>query len=126
MTADHLELGHKGERLAERFLKKRGYRLLARRFSTPAGELDLVMRAGDTLVFVEVKTQSDRAFGDPEQRVTLTKQRRLARAAKWFLTQKRYTKSEPPCRFDVVSVIVPEAGDPEIEHFPDAFVPQRW
>jgi len=126
MSLDHLELGRAGERLAERYLKKRGYKLLARRYNTPAGELDLIMRADDTVVFVEVKTQSDRALIDPEQRVTLTKQRRLARAAKWFLTQKRYARDVPPCQFDVVAVVVPEDGDPEIEHFPDAFVPERW
>jgi putative endonuclease len=118
------ELGAKGEQLAERFLRKRGLNTLARRFRTPAGEIDLVMREGETIVFVEVKTQSGRAFTDPETRVTLAKQRKLLKAAKWFLTQKRWT--DKPCRFDVIAVIIPPTADPQIDHFPDAFVPQRW
>jgi len=124
MSETRIQLGLEGEHLAERFLKKRGLKTLARRFRTPVGEIDLVMREGETIVFVEVKTQSDRAFTDPEARVTLPKQRKLLKAAKWFLTRKRWT--DKPCRFDVIGVIIPPTGDPQIEHFPDAFVPERW
>ena len=118
------ELGLQGERYAEAFLRKRGLKTLARRFSTPVGEIDLVMRAAETVVFVEVKTQRDRTFKDPQDQVTLSKQRKLIKAAKWFLTRKRWT--DKPCRFDVVAIILPETGEPEIEHFPNAFVPERW
>lgn len=124
MSAGRAELGRDGERVAERYLKKHGFKLLARRFNTPAGELDLVMGDGPTLVFVEVKTQRDRSFTDPELRVTPGKQRRLTRAARWFVAQKRW--ADRPCRFDVVSVILPRAGQREIRHFPDAFTPRRW
>jgi putative endonuclease len=124
MSETRIQLGLEGERIAERFLRKRRLKTLARRFRTPAGEIDLVMREGETIVFVEVKTQSDRGFTDPEVRVTLTKQRKLLKAAKWFLTQKRWT--DKPCRFDVIAVIIPPTGDPQIDHFPDAFVPERW
>jgi len=124
MSETRIQLGLEGEQLAERFLKKRGLKTLARRFRTPAGGIDLVMREGETIVFVEVKTQSDRTFTDPETRVTLPKQRKLLKAAKWFLTHKRWT--DKPCRFDVIGVIIPPTGDPEIDHFPDAFVPERW
>jgi putative endonuclease len=117
------DLGLRGERLAEAFLKKRGLKAVARRFSTPVGELDLVMRQAETVVFVEVKTQRDRAFTDPELRVTAAKQRKLLKAAQWFLNRKRWI--DRPCRFDVVAVVVPEAGEPVIEHFPDAFGPER-
>jgi putative endonuclease len=118
------ELGLQGERLAEAFLHKHGLKSVARRFSTPVGEIDLVMRAAETVVFVEVKTQRDRAFKDPEDQVIHSKQRKLAKAAKWFLTRKGWT--DKPCRFDVVAVVLPETGEPEIEHFPDAFAPGRW
>lgn len=118
------ELGQRGERLAEAFLKKRGLKLLARRYGTPAGELDLVMREGDTVVFIEVKTQRNRIFKDPQDQVTLAKQRRVVKAAKWFLARKRWT--DRPGRFDVVAIILPESGPPEIEHFPDAFSAQWW
>lgn len=123
MDARH-ELGLQGERLAESFLRKRGLKTIARRYDTPVGELDLVMRERDTLVFVEVKTLRDRRFDDPENRVTPAKQSKLLKAAKWYLTRKRQT--ERPCRFDVVSVVLGDADNPEIEHFPDAFAPTQW
>jgi putative endonuclease len=118
------ELGLQGERLAEAFLRKRGLKTLARRFSTPVGEIDLVMRQAETIVFVEVKTLRDRAFKDPQDQVKILKQRKLFKAAKWFLMRRRWT--DKPCRFDVVAVVLPETGDAEIEHFPDAFAPKRW
>ncbi len=124
MSAARSELGLQGERLAEAFLKQRGLKTLARRFSTPVGELDLVMREAETIVFVEVKTQRDRAFKDPQEQVTLAKQRKLLKAAQWFLNRKRWT--DKPCRFDVIAVVLPEGAEPEIEHFPDAFMPKRW
>lgn len=123
MDARH-ELGLQGERLAESFLRERGLKTVARRFNTPVGELDLVMCERDTLVFVEVKTLRDRRFDDPENRVTAGKQRKLLKAAKWYLTRKRQT--ERPCRFDVVAVVLSDTGEPEIEHFADAFSPTKW
>jgi putative endonuclease len=118
------ELGLQGERVAEAFLRKRGLKSIARRFSTPVGEIDLVMRAAETVVFVEVKTLRDRTFKDPQDQVRHSKQRKLVKAAKWFLTRRRWT--DKPCRFDVVAVVLPEAGEPEVEHFPEAFMPERW
>jgi putative endonuclease len=118
------DLGLQGERHAEEFLKRRGLKLIARRFATPVGEIDLVMRSAETIVFVEVKTQRDRTFKDPQEQVTTPKQRRLIRAARWFLERKRWT--ERPCRFDVVAVVLPESGMSEVAHFPDAFVPEKW
>lgn len=117
------QLGHAGERLAERFLTERGLKTLARRFASPVGEIDLVMRDGDTVVFVEVKTRHDRSLADPEDAVRAGKQRRMTRAARWFIRHKHW--DDRPCRFDVVAVVVPPDGEPEIEHFPDAFLPDR-
>ncbi|MFQ5807441.1 MAG: YraN family protein [Phycisphaerae bacterium] len=124
MSDTRSELGLQGERLAEAFLRKRGLKTLARRFATPVGEIDLVMREAETVVFVEVKTLRDRTFKDPQDQVKLPKQRKLLKAAQWFLNRKRWT--DKPCRFDVVAVVLPEQDEPEIEHFPDAFVPERW
>ncbi len=123
MSTARSELGLQGERLAETFLRKRGLKTLERRFSTPVGEIDLIMRAAETVVFVEVKTLRDRTFKDPQDQVTRSKQRKLLKAANWFLNRKRWM--DKPCRFDVVAVVLPKAGEPEIEHFPDAFVPAR-
>ncbi len=118
------ELGLRGERLAEKHLRRAGCKTLARRFSTPVGEIDLVMADGETIVFVEVKTQRDRAFQDPELRVTPAKQRKLIRAARWYLHHRRL--DDVPCRFDVVAVVLPPGGPAEVTHFADAFVPGRW
>ncbi len=120
----HLKSGRQGERLAETFLKRAGFKTIARRFSTPVGELDLVMRDGDTLVFVEVKTRADDRYADPQDAVDAGKQGRLLRAARWYINQKRC--DDQPCRFDVVTVITAAMSQPQIQHFPDAFVPDRW
>ena len=116
-------LGRRGERLAERFLKKQGLKTVARRYNTRAGEIDLVMRAGQTVVFVEVKTRADRVFADPQDAVNAEKRRRLLKAVRWFLRERGW--EDEPCRFDVVAVTLPPAGKAEIEHFPEAFFPER-
>lgn len=116
------ELGLLGEQAAERFLRRLGLRTLARRFNTPAGELDLVMRAGETVVFVEVKTQTDAQRLDPEERVGSQKRTRLIRAAHWFIHQHQL--EDQPARFDVVSVLLAPGAQPEVQHFADAFTPR--
>lgn len=121
MTRERGELGLEGEKLAERFLRRSGLRILARRYATPVGELDLVARDGETIVFIEVKTRRDRRLADPQDAVGLPKQRKLLSAAQWFLHRKRW--EDRPCRFDVVSIVLPLQGGPEIEHFPEAFLP---
>ncbi len=110
-------LGDRGERAAARFLKKRGMRVLRRGWRTTRGELDLIVRDGDTLVFVEVKT---RRRGEPAEAVTVEKQRRLTLAALQFL--KRHDLLEQRCRFDVVAILWPDDGaEPQIEHYRNAF-----
>jgi putative endonuclease len=115
-------LGSRGERLAASYLRRRGLRILARNFSTPRGEIDLIARDRDTLVFVEVKT---RRQGTPAEAVDLEKQRRLTLAALSFLKLHRLLNRNVPCRFDVVAIVWPSADDPssrpQIEHFPSAF-----
>jgi putative endonuclease len=113
-----------GEAAAASYLRRKRHKLLARRYNCPAGELDLVTRDGETIVFVEVKTQRDRRAQDPEFRVSATKRARLIRAARWFVQRRGW--HERPCRFDVLAVILPPAGPPEIEHFEAAFTPRAW
>lgn len=116
------QLGRAGERLAEQFLTKRGLKVVVRNHSTPVGEIDLIMRDGPTLVFVEVKTRRDRDLADPEDAVRPDKQRHMAKTARWFIHTRGWDNR--PCRFDIVAVTLPENGLPEIEHFPDAFIPR--
>jgi putative endonuclease len=115
-------LGRTGEKQAERFLRRLRYRIVARNYRCPAGELDLIALDHDTVVFVEVKTRADREHGDPQDAVNLAKQRQLVRCARYFL---QHTQSEDrTCRFDVVAITLGEDGKPQIEHFPEAFVPE--
>jgi putative endonuclease len=111
-------LGSRGERAAARYLRGQGLRVLARNVRAGGGELDLIARDGDTLVFVEVKT---RRGGDPAEAVTPAKQATLTRAALAFL--KRHRLLEQRCRFDVVAIVWDDArpGRPRIQHLRDAF-----
>lgn len=113
--------GKSGEQLAEAHLRRLGCRSIATNFTTPVGELDLVMQDGDTVVFVEVKTRADRRFAEPHEAVTAAKQAKLLRAAAWFLQRRGWI--ERPCRFDVVTIVTGDGPQPRIEHFRDAFVP---
>jgi putative endonuclease len=113
------QLGFDGEQCAVDALVARGYAILARRYRTRLGELDIVARDQDTLVFVEVKTRSGESFGQPEDAVTWRKRQRLARLAESFLVDARL--GDVACRFDVVSVIWRERAGPVVEVFPNAF-----
>ena len=111
-------LGERGENLAARELRNKGYRIIIRNFKCVMGEIDIIARDGKTLVFVEVKT---RAYDDPtpEQQVNEHKQHQLTKAGRQFLS--RYGTQPPPARFDVVAVVWPEGKDPIIRHTPHAF-----
>jgi putative endonuclease len=113
-------LGDSGERLASRYLRRLGYRILARRYRTEWGEIDLVARDGSAIVFVEVKTRRSHAAGRPDEAVDACKQARLTRLALAFL--KRFNLLEHPARFDVVAIVWQEGGrGPHISHFQNAF-----
>lgn len=105
------------ESLALAHLEAAGLHLLARNVACRVGELDLVMQDGDVLVFVEVRSRMSSRFGGAAASVTVTKQRRLARAAQVFL-KTRWRGPLPRCRFDVVA-ISPEG----IDWLRDAFTP---
>ncbi len=98
--------------------------VIARRYSTPAGEIDLIMKDGDTIVFVEVKTRRDDSLSDPEDAVNAQKRRKLTGCARGFVNERKL--HDRPCRFDIVAVILPPAGEPSIKHIPEAFMPRRW
>ena len=97
-------LGAKGERLALQFLRRRGYRIIARNFSCRFGEIDIIARQGKSTVFVEVKTRSSCGFGLPEESVRQDKIKHLLRSAQFYI--KNYTDPEGNFRFDVVSIIL--------------------
>lgn len=101
MRGDGAKLGQTGEEIARRYLQSRGYRIVGRNWRCRFGELDLIARDGDTLVFVEVKTRTQDGFGGPEGAVTPRKRARIVAAARAYL---RVVGADLPVRFDVVAV----------------------
>lgn len=95
-------MARRGEALAALFLRLKGYRIEARNWRCPLGELDIVAWDRDTLVFVEVKARSGTSAGAPEEAVDRRKQARLVRLAQAYLARCR--GPTPPCRFDVIAV----------------------
>ena len=93
--------GRLAENLAALFLTLKGYRILERRWKSKTGEIDLIARKGQTLVFVEVKSRQDHAAA--REAVTWQSRRRIERTASGYLSRKRL-QPMPPCRFDVVTV----------------------
>ena len=115
-----LSLGRSGEDAAVAYLERNRCRILARGFRALHGEIDIIARDGETLVFIEVKTRAGGEFGPPEEAVTGAKQRRIRRMAEAFLSKFRIGP-DTPCRFDVLSVHVGADGIPEIRRVKDAF-----
>ena len=115
--AAHLALGRRGELIAADVLERAGYRLVAANFKLPVGrnlrgavvqaEIDLVAYEGETLCFVEVKTRASDRFAAPEANVDLRKQRQISRAARAY--RRTLGVASAPYRYDVVSVVLPEA-----------------
>jgi putative endonuclease len=112
------DLGIKGENIAVRFLTRKGYAIMQRNFKTPFGEIDIIARDRETIVFIEVKTRKDALFGYPFEAVTKRKIHKLKNSALFYLKKQR---QEPRARFDVLSIFSSDAGHPEIEHIIDAF-----
>ena len=112
------ELGKKGEELALRFLKKRGYRIIERNYVCKMGEMDIIAKEKDTLAFVEVKTRTSTLFGPPQLAVNSMKQRQLSKVALNFLKEKQL--EDVKARFDVVAILIGPKGE-EIELIKDAF-----
>ena len=112
------ELGKQGEEIAIRFLKKKGYRILLRNYVCKMGEMDIIAREKDTLVFVEVKTRTSTEFGPPQLAVNSRKQRQLSKVALNYLNEKRL--KDVKARFDVVAILLMQKGE-EIELIKDAF-----
>lgn len=97
-------LGSEKEKLAGEYLKRAGYEILEYNFFAKAGEIDLVARDGEYLVFVEVKYRSSSSNGLPEEAVNARKIQRITRAAQYYLMKRGYDQ-ETPCRFDVVAIM---------------------
>ena len=108
MVAPHLLQGRKGERIACRFLLKQGFDVLARRYRSRSGELDIIAFEKETLVFVEVKSRSSRKFGEPWEFVDWQKQQIVRRTAEDFIAD--HDLGQYAYRFDIISVLGKEVS----------------
>ncbi len=118
-SAGKTDLGRAGEKEAERFLKKKGYRIVERNYRTRHGEIDIVALDGDTLVFVEVKTRLSHGFGIPQDSVDRRKMAHIIKASKYYITENP-TLKDHNVRFDVVGITIDKEGL-KFEHIPHAF-----
>lgn len=123
-SAATVSFGILGEDLACEALQRRGYAVLARRYRTRVGEIDIVAADGNTVVFVEVKARRDTRCGVPAEAVTWWKQRRIITMARFYLATHRC--QDRPVRFDVVSVLAPRGAAPTVEIIRGAFTADRW
>jgi putative endonuclease len=116
---DRQTLGKEGEELACRELRRRGYAILARRYRTRFGEIDIIGEDGRTLVFVEVKARRTARRGSAAESVTARKQRRIAAMALDYLAWTG--RLDRPCRFDVVAIDGIGTGRATVRVINDAF-----
>jgi putative endonuclease len=116
---EHLRRGALGERAAKRYLRKLGLKFLTANFRSARGEVDLVFRDEDCLVFVEVKTRSSEAWVRPAAAVNAHKRRLLSQTALDYL---RLLKNPPvKIRFDIVEVLLEDGEVREVRHLPNTF-----
>ena len=112
---DKIKLGKEGEQLAANFLIACGFEVIHRNYRHSHAEIDLIVRREDWLIFVEVKTRSSSAFGEPEEAVTAKKIRMIYNAAEEYIYSIDW---KGHVRFDIISIKL--GNPPEIQHFEDA------
>ncbi len=112
-------LGKKGEKIALRYLKSLGYEIIQCGYRALKGEVDIIAKEKDTIVFVEVKTRSTKEFGFPLEAVELNKQTQIKKLALTYIAKKY--KRFIPCRFDVIGIMINNEKDVEISHIRNAF-----
>ena len=114
---DKIKRGNEGEALATEFLKQKGFDILERNYRHKHSEIDLIVRRGNWLVFIEVKTRTSTAFGFPEEFVDYKKKKKILEGALEYMYAKDWQGN---VRYDIVAIHL-ERGYPQIQHFEDAF-----
>jgi putative endonuclease len=112
-------LGQKGEKQAARYLKQKGYKVVTANYRCKYGEIDLIARDSDILIFIEVKTRTSTDFGGPAAAVDYRKQQQISKVAHHYLIT--HHNDDVNARFDVISILSPRGQKAEIEHICDAF-----
>ena len=119
MAKDNKKSGDEGEELAARILSEKNYEIVERNYRYGHGEIDIIARDGETLVFIEVKTRKNLQYGMPEYAVTQTKQRQIKKIAEAYLYENNITDTD--CRMDVVAILFKKGEKPYINHLINAF-----
>lgn len=119
--ANHITTGKLGEEIACRYLKGKGCRIVHKGWRSKHLEVDVIVEDGTTLVFVEVKTRRTIDHGMPFEAVDLNKQTKLDRAANTYILDTNY---QGEVRFDIISIILEQDNQFEIQHIRDAFWPE--
>ncbi len=117
--ATHNEFGKKGEQLAAQYLVANSYEILENNYRFGKGEIDIICRKEDVLIFVEVKTRKTNAWGYPEMAVTKKKARLMMRTAFAYMEKVQH---DWEIRFDIIAITMNKQAE-DIKHFEDAFVP---
>ncbi len=115
--AGHNELGIQGEKLAQKYLKEKGYLILETNWRYGKAEIDIIAKKDDILVVIEVKTRSSEHYGKPEIFVNKKKMKLIMEAINYYVDQKNI---EDEIRFDIISIIINQYRR-DIEHIEDAF-----
>ncbi len=115
------QCGQRGEQMAVAYLQGQGYRIEQQNYRCREGEIDIIAWDGSTLVFVEVKTKTQLAFGSPQAMVTRSKQRKMTHVAMLYVAQHRLPNVD--IRFDVVAILLAAEASPQVTHVPAAFTP---
>ena len=118
MSRQRQHIGKAGEKTVARYIKKKGFKILEQNFACPVGEIDIIARDKETIVFVEVKTRRSLSYGSARLAITARKQKKISMAALYYL--KSTHQMDQRARFDVVTVLA--AGEEqEIDHIQNAF-----
>lgn len=120
MNSSSSEKGHEGEDFACDYLVKKGFEIIDRNYRYgKTGEIDIIAKDNETLVFIEVKYRKNLEFGEPEYGITKNKINQYKKLANAYLFDKNIDETD--CRFDVVAILELEKGKPEINYYRDAF-----
>ena len=114
------QVGTDYEEIAAGYLEQKGYMILERNYRNPHGEIDIIARKGEYVVFCEIKYRKDKRFGDPLEAVDVRKQRRISKVALYYTAGKK-APANVFYRFDVIGI----SGDGTIQHIENAFGFQR-
>lgn len=118
MTHARKNIGNLGEEIAARFLQKKAYKIVQRNYRWARGEIDIIARHDNVLVFIEVKTARGNSFGPPENWVDQRKQKQIGLVAEKYLQENDTSGTE--CRFDVIAVEL-QGTKPQVRHIENAF-----